>query len=170
MAHPLYVSPYTVVAVDRGGGICEMLISRSRFDLGVAGGVILRNAGIIQCNRVFMLLEYKPISFRTPSCLAVLETSELNHWSPCIGTPGTLRRWRGLRFEQAGGFIALCGPSSAQSDKSRSLCKNYFLWAFKFGKVTPLVILPKIRCVQVRNVPIPLCRQNQEQDDMVHLL
>ena len=48
MAHPLYVSPFIVVAAGRGGGICEMLISRSRFDLGVAGGVIRRNAGIIQ--------------------------------------------------------------------------------------------------------------------------
>ena len=96
MAHPLYVSPFKVVAVEGGGGICEMLISRSRFDFGVAGGVIRRNAGIIQCNRVFMLLEYKPKSLRTPSCLAELKTSELNHWSPCFGTPGTPRRWRGL--------------------------------------------------------------------------
>ena len=53
-----------------------------------------------------MFLEYKPISLRTPSCLAELETSELNHWSPCFGTPGTLRRWKGLRFEQVA--LSLC--------------------------------------------------------------
>ena len=38
MAHPLHVSPFIVVAADRGGGICEMLISRSRFDLGSPAG------------------------------------------------------------------------------------------------------------------------------------